>query len=110
MSLYASYLNELIGRQVLETPKGLVIYSINGPECVIHDIYVCPEYRENREATALADQVKVIAKERGCEWLIGSVTPAANNSHRSLLVLLGYGMKLLKTDGNVVYFGKRINE
>ena len=109
MSHYADYLKEREGKEVLETEDGFVTFQISGAECYIQDIYVVPEKRQSRVATVLADCVKDIALAKGCTWLSGSVSPSTSNSHKSLLVLLGYGMKLVKSDKDIVYFAKRID-
>jgi GNAT superfamily N-acetyltransferase len=108
MNLYAPYLKEREALDTLETPHGFALYKIQGDECYIQDIYVVPEKRKSHVATQMADAVAEIARGKGCKWLTGSVSPSANNSHASLLVLLHYGMKLQKADKDIIYFSKRI--
>lgn len=106
--MYTDYIKEREGLEVLETESGFIAYKIGGKECYIKDIYVLPEKRQSRVASDMADLVTSRAKEQGCEFLTGSVCPSANQAHRSLLVLLGYGMKLLKAEKDMIYFVKRI--
>lgn len=92
MKLFAEYLKEREGVDLIHNEKGFAIYSILNNECYIRDIYVLPEYRKSHVATELANQIQDIAKAKGCKVLTGSVSPQANNSHSSIKVLLAYGM------------------
>lgn len=108
MSLYSEYALEREDIETLEIPQGFVTYKITGDEAYIKDIYVKSECRKDGYASRLADQISEIAKGRGCHWLIGSVSPAANGSHASMLVLIAYGMRLTRADKDIIYFSKRI--
>lgn len=108
MSLYSQYLKERTNKQILETEQGFVTYQIFGKECYIEDIFVIPSLRKERVATKLADEVSEIAKTQGCTHLTGSVCLTSSNSTQSLKVLLGYGMTLLKSEINMIYFVKEI--
>lgn len=107
-SLYAKYINEREGRETLEDDFGFATFSIGEKTCYITDIYLVPEQRRLRKATELADRVVVIAKERGCNLLLGSIDPDTKGSHDSLLVLLQYGFILDSVQGSLVFFRKEI--
>lgn len=108
-SFYKNYLKEREGLETLETPHGFSLYKIQGDECYLQDIYVVPEKRKSHVATQMADAVLEIARAKGCKWLVGSVSPATNNAHASLLILISYGMKLQKADKDIIYFSKRVS-
>lgn len=105
---YQAYLREREGKEILECPEGFATYRVLGEECYLIDIYVKPEFRLSGIAKSIANDVCSIAKESGCKWLTGSVSPPAKGSHESLLVLLAYGMKLLRSEKDLVYFVKEI--
>lgn len=109
-SQYAKYLIERTNDRVLENDYGFATYRfINDTKTVyIIDIYVEPAYRNQNKASELADQVVAIAKEKGCDQLIGTVVPSAKGSTTSLKVLLGYGMSLNSAANDIVVFGKEI--
>ena len=109
MSHYLEYIKEREGKEVYETPYGFVIYELKPDYCYIQDIYVVPAMRKAKVASHLADEVTALAKAKGCKHLLGSVDPRANNAHTSLLVLLGYGMRLYKTEKDIIYFVKGIS-
>jgi ribosomal protein S18 acetylase RimI-like enzyme len=108
MSPYSQYLKEREGLETLETLHGFALYKIQQDECYIQDIYVLPDKRRSGVASQMADAVAERAKSKGCRWLVGSVSPAANNAHTSLMVLIHYGMKLQKADKDIIFFAKEI--
>ncbi len=110
MSLFAEYVAERLGDEIIENDKSFVTYRyLNDNKSVyIVDIYVKPEYRKSKIASHLADEVVRIAKGKGATELIGTVSPAANNATDSLKVLLGYGMHLDSANEQVIVFKKEI--
>lgn len=108
MSLYANYVKEREGKEILESEHGFATYQIAGPECYIKDIYIVPEMRTSGLAGKMADEIAVIAKEKGCKFLSGSVCPTANESTTSLRVLLSYGFKLAKSEVNLIWMVKEL--
>lgn len=103
---WVNYIKERENVEVLETTEGFATYSIKQPECYIKDIYVKPEFRQKHIASKLADKISVLAREMGCKYLTGSVSPITNNSTESLKVLLGYGFRLHSSQHNIIYFIK----
>lgn len=108
MSLYADYLKERSNREIIEDDKGFATFYINGDTAYIEDIFVKKEYRKSGAASNYADQIVVIAKERQCKKLYGTVIPSANNSTISLKVLLGYGFELDNCLNNIIVLKKDI--
>lgn len=106
--MWNAYLKEREGKEIYECSRGFVTYKILGDECYIVDIYVLPEHRKDKVASLMADNVAEIAKGLGCKWLTGSVSPPANGSHTSMLVLIAYGMKLQKAEKDIIFFAKEI--
>ncbi len=109
MSLYSKYVTERTNKQILETEYGFATYNFPDATTVyIEDIYVLPEHRKSGLAAAIANEIVVIAKEKGCTQILGSVVPTANNSTDSLKVLLAYGMKLRNCSNDFIVFQKDI--
>lgn len=108
-SLYSMYLAEREDKEIIETDKGFATYKIfdNG-ECYLSDIFVLPAYRQTSLATEMANKISDIAKEQGCDTLIGSVCTEDKFATRNTKVLLSYGMDVYKTAGNMIFFKKRI--
>jgi GNAT superfamily N-acetyltransferase len=109
MKLYADYIKEREGKELLELEQGFATYKIRPPECYIVDIYVKPEYRKTGVAATMADFICAIAKDRGCTTLLGSVNTAAHGATSSMRVLLAYGMVLRAAKESMIYLSKEIN-
>ena len=108
MSLFADYKFEREGKHLIENDHGFAVYSFNKEVCYIEDIYVKPDDRKTGAAREMADWISNLAKGRGCKRLMGSVSPSANSSHASLLVLVAYGMTLHSSQYDMVYFSKEL--
>lgn len=110
MSLYANYLFEKTNDHIIETDISYATYRYidEGKTVYIVDIYVLPEFREEDHASDLANGIVTLAKEKGCNKLLGSVIPSAKNSTVSLKVLLGYGMTLESATNDFIVFKKEI--
>lgn len=107
-SPWAQYVSERENSEVFETSEGFAIYTIEQNTVYLKDIWVAPEHRKSYVASRIADTVALIAKERGCNQMLGSVCPTAKNSHQSLQVLLAYGMILLSSQNNIIFLSKVI--
>lgn len=110
--MYAAYLLETQNKHMLETPHGFLTYGfdcvpgVRAPHVYIEDLYVAPAARKTGVASEMADQVAMIAKERGCKLLLGSVNARSSDPNRSLLVLQAYGMRLCSIATDTLYMVK----
>jgi GNAT superfamily N-acetyltransferase len=107
-SPWAHYIAERENAEVYETSKGFAVYTITAQTIYIQDIWVHPEHRNKHVATNIADAVVVIAIERGCTQMVGSVCPTAKNAHQSLQILLSYGMRLMSSQNNIIFFSMEL--
>lgn len=108
MSLYADYILEREGRNMLESEHGFLTYIISGPDCYVVDFFVEQKFRRSGKGKLLADHIERIAKESGCTRLLGSIVPTAKGSTESLKVLLSYGYKLLSSRDNFMMLYKDV--
>jgi len=109
MSMYGDYIQERLGKSIVENEHGFATFKVTGDICYIEDIYVKPYSRQKNVASQMADEIAEYAKKMGCKHLVGSVDPLANGSTTSLRVLLGYGMKLEGSlKNNLIWFYKEI--
>jgi len=108
MSMYGEYIKERENIEILENDKGFATYYFINNGCYIRDIYIKSDYRKDGEASKLADEISKIAKEKGCNKLIGSICPSTNGSTDSLKVLLAYGFKLDSATNNFIALIKEI--
>lgn len=94
MSPFAKYVEEIKGMSTLETERGWATYVIVGEECYIEDIWVEKAFRKSGEAARMADEIKRLAKEKGCKFLTGSVNGRIKDPTTSTAVLIAYGFKI----------------
>ena len=107
MSLYGSYIKEREDKEIIEDSRGFATYQfLDYDRCYIESIYVQPDFRNTNLASEMADKIAIIAKERGCTKLVGSVSPTANGATASLKVLLAYGFQLESSSNNLIVFVK----
>jgi GNAT superfamily N-acetyltransferase len=110
LSLYADYLNERLGKKLIETKHGFAVYQIfhTSGECYFEDVYIEPESRGKGYAREFLNEIHRIAKNEGCEFITGSVRPSANGSTDSLKVLLAGGFRLYSSGVDAIFFRKEI--
>lgn len=110
MSLYQDYIKEREDKDIVESDKGFATFSIYpNKECYLQDIYVIPEHRKSGYATEMTDQVVAIAREKGCNTLVGSVCTEDKNATRNMKIFLAYGMQIYKTAGIMIFLHKNIS-
>lgn len=108
MSLFGQYIQERLNKSIVENDKGFATFYPLHDGMYIEDIYVIPDERHSGEASRLADQVSVIAKEKGMNRLYGSVKPSAKYATAALKVLLAYGFELSEAGPDAVIMRKEI--
>lgn len=106
--MWAEYIKEREGFEVLETDHGVATYRILGEECYIKDIFVLKEHRHSGVASKIGDHITEIAIANGCKKLSGTVVPSLNGSSGSLLGLLKYGFKLHSSTQDLIVLVKEI--
>lgn len=112
--MYADYLKETQGKEMLETEHGFLTYGfdcvpgVEGPHVYIEDLYVKPDMRKSHVAATMADYVCSIAKQRGVNYCVGSVNNRAKTKEASKKVLEAYGMRKFFEDENTSWYLKEI--
>lgn len=109
MNLYAAYLKEREGLEILELDHGFATYKLRPDGCYIQDIYVIPAFRKEGIASLIADEISRIAKQAGHHVLIGSIDERSPGVILSGKVLEAYSMKPYMKEGYVTYYFKELN-
>lgn len=110
MSLWADYIFESLGKQMLESEKGFITFFIlpGTQVCYIEDIYVAPEFRNSSEASTMEKAAINWAQEQKCVEVMGSVSLASKTPERSISYLIESGYKLSSATSSALYFKKNI--
>lgn len=106
--MLAQYIREREGFESIITDEGFASYKITGDECYIKDIFTMPDYRGEKVASDIADQITEIAKRYGCTHLLGSVSTTVENPTASTKVLLAYGFKVFSAVQGGIFFRKEL--
>lgn len=109
MSLYAEYLVETIGKQIVESPIGFATYYFLNDGVYLEDIYVSKEHRKSGEASRLADEVAAHARASGYKKMYGTVVPTRPSATASTQILIAYGFQVHSSDSNVIWFVKQLD-
>lgn len=107
-STYSLYISEREGKSIIESEKGFAVYYFINNACYVQDIFVKKEFRREKVAAGMLDAITKIAKDKGCNFLYGSVCPSANGSTESLIAALYYGFKLDSSVDNFIAYKKEI--
>lgn len=102
MSLWADYVSEVLDREVVEREFGFASFVIKDTDCYLEDLYVPPVFRGHHVAHRLADEVKKIARKRGCRTLTTTINCTFKDPTTSLKTSLAYGFKIYSTAVNVI--------
>jgi ribosomal protein S18 acetylase RimI-like enzyme len=109
MSLYGNYIKEREDKDIVESDKGFATFLVlNNGECYLQDLYVVPEYRKSGLAIDMTNEVVRIAKERGCNRLVGSVCVDDKFATHNMRIFLKYGMEIYKNSGTIIFLKKEI--
>lgn len=110
MELYAQYIKEREGRDVIVKRWGFISYLIDAANsvCDIDSIFIVAEFRRDKAGSTLADEVVEIAKARGCTILQGYNDPETEGSTISMKAMLAYGFKLSHLQGRLIVLRKEI--
>lgn len=108
MSLYGKYIQERLGKFIVEEEWGFATFSIGPTGCYLEDIFVDALFRGENRSFELADRVAEEAKAKGCKILWGSVVPSAKGATISMNVLLSYGFEVDSATDNFVVLRKEI--
>lgn len=108
MSMYADYIKEREGMEIMEDDRGFCSYLFADTACYIKDVYVKPEYRAQGVWKEYADTITLIAKAYGYKVLQGSVDKRTRGADRSKAMLESYGMKYFTSVNGIDYYEKEI--
>ena len=107
-SLYAKYVKEREGNEVIETPWGFIEYYISLPFLKIEAIYVLPDFRKSHLGSKLADMVASIGRKAGATHMMAQVQRNTLNWQESLAAVKGYGFKVQSDRNNTIMLIKSL--
>ena len=106
MSMFADYIKERLGKEIIETDKGFATYSFTKDGVYVEDIYVKPDFRRERVAWDLLDQIAEIALNQGVRMMYGSCVPSTTGATEAMSAAIKYGFKLDSSTNNFIVYKK----
>lgn len=104
-TLYAKYIKEREGHEILEDEYGFIAYLISNKECFIANMYVDQGQRGNGNGRDLIHALAEIAKSAGCEFLSATIHMNDKNCSQTLLAALLVGFEAVRAElGTIVIF------
>jgi ribosomal protein S18 acetylase RimI-like enzyme len=111
-SLYANYIKEREGIDILEMFYGFMTYKLM-PEAktvYLRDCYVLPQYRGQAKVSEMAEIIEKIAFDNGCTISMTSVDLNTLSASKNLKTYLGYGFNVGSVQNNhMMYLTRTIN-
>lgn len=107
-SLWTEYWSEMWGAETFETEYGFITFQTFTQHIFIQELYVKPEFRRSEHASALADEVTKIARERGLYELTSKVHLDSNTAALSLKVQLAYGFIPFRAESGIIWLSKKV--
>lgn len=109
MSLYAEYIKEREGYEIIEDSTFFVTFKKLDDALYVRDIYINPEYRSKGKSIEIGKLTENIAKEMNCKVLLGSVDKGTNGWERNIDIMLKFGYKQISEDKDFIQFQKELN-
>lgn len=107
-SLYAQFVAECYDRKIIENDTGFITFEIIGPVCHILDVFTVKETRRTGAFYKLCKQVHEIAKESGCNKIIGWINLRCKTSTKSMKAQLAMGMTIGGSDTKSIWLERDI--
>lgn len=107
-SLYAQYVAEREGAEVLEGAWGFAAYKFEVDHVYISDIYIVPEQRNKGASMQAFSEITGLAKQKGLKYVFGSVAPSTKTATANIGILLKLGFKLHSASDDIIYLNREI--
>jgi GNAT superfamily N-acetyltransferase len=102
-SLYAQFIKEVHGLEILEYPWGYATYEWLPDAVYIRDIFVVPSERANKRGVQLMHEIEALGHERGIFKTLGSVAIESKEPMKNYEMLRHLGFQDCHMDNENVY-------
>lgn len=109
-SLYAQYIKEREGKEVIEDRFGFIVYKIEEDCAAIFEYFTLPKRRKKGRGFAMADEVFKICKKKGVEVVFCQSDERAKGWEIANLTILKYGFKEYMKKGPVHYYSMEVSK
>ena len=107
-TLYAKYILERDGQNIIEDGDGFIIYKVSGAECFIVEMFVNKEARRAGHGRSLIERLASLVPE--CTIMTANIWPHKPGSSDALLGALRVGFEVKRADAGVLLIAKDLME
>lgn len=107
-TLYANYINEREGFEVLETCHSFILYKIKNDDCFISHAFTKVEFRKKHEMASLLLKLEELSLKRQCSKISASIDLRDKNASLTALASLKYGFKIVLAENGILIIEKSI--
>jgi hypothetical protein len=108
-SLYAKYIQEREGAEIIESEHGFISYKFLGDQCLVLDMFVEKSSRGNGHFKGLFSELEQKAKNAFCVQVCGRIFLADKNHKTTLFAVLSIGCEIARADGDCFYIIKKLD-
>ena len=109
-TLYAKYIKECEGFEVLENESGFLFYKIRDGECFLAHVFTEAEARKTGRARSLIDEVSEVAIKNDCEVVSASIDLRDKNASKTLAAALRVGFEVKAAEHGVMIIVKPLEK
>lgn len=109
-TLWANYLREREGIEIIENEYGFIFYKINLDEksCLLVHFFVAQGLRDERIGTKLFTELENKVREKGCINILTQVSLNLPNASINVLIALKMGGTIIVANNNIIILEKLI--
>lgn len=109
-TLYAKYISQRSGHEILENEHGFVIYKINGEECFIVDMFVDINSRKKYYGSEFINELVEIAKSKKCKVITANVHLWDANYQVTLVSSFKNGFNIVRASNDILLISRNLED
>lgn len=108
-TLYANYISEREGIEIVENESGFITYKISGTECFLANMYVLPEKRRMGACVSLMKRLIEIAVANRCDVITANIDIACDkNATQTLRASLSLNFKVVAAQHGILLIAREL--
>jgi hypothetical protein len=104
MELYAAYIKEREGKEVLFDDNAFIVYKIYGKEISLIDIFISKEKRNTFALKTVFKKLLKVIKDNDIETAYGYTDPNTIGWEKSERMMINYGFKKMECEGDYNHY------
>lgn len=107
-SLYANYIKEREGAEIVECAEGFITYKVVDKQCLLLDLFVKKESRKSGIFKLLFSKLEALAKKSLCEEIAARVFLVDPNHKTTILAAFSVGAEITDAHSGCIYLIKKL--